>query len=271
MPRSARSPTDTEQGFFSGFPRMQGGMFVMLCNTIFNYCNFNLYIYIYIYVPYIQIFLVWPFMPKNRKCSHSIWWILYSKPLDLKCVKWIKSTLCCDCYTKINLFFYSAQLWAQKFGKPCSIEDAITLHDKYVCKNHFLERDFTTSKWSVVCVDYESSTSVARVSAFEPLWHFRRLVQWPRNAMHSEVLPCYEAAELLLLLLWPADCSSNCGMDLFGTSSHSGFLFSECSFVSQGKRDILLSPWVNYSVFQPIVAWNFLVSEKIGPRAHQVC
>ena len=72
--------------------------------------------------------------------------ILYFKPLDLKCMKWIKSTLCCDCYTKINVFFYSAQLWAQKIGKPCSIEEAITLHDKYVCKNHFLERDFTQKK-----------------------------------------------------------------------------------------------------------------------------
>jgi len=59
-------------------------------------------------------------------------------------MKWIKSTLCCDCYTKINLFFYSAQLWAQKIGKPCSFEEAINLHDKFVCKNHFLERDFTT-------------------------------------------------------------------------------------------------------------------------------
>jgi len=59
-------------------------------------------------------------------------------------MKWIKSTLCCDCYTKINLFFYSAQLWAQKIGKPCSIEEAITLHDKYVCKNHFLEQDCAT-------------------------------------------------------------------------------------------------------------------------------
>jgi len=89
------------------------------------------------------------FMPKNRNCNHSTWLILYSKPLDLKCMKWIKRTLCCDCYTKINLFFYNAQLWAQKIGKPCSIEDARTLHEKYICKNHFLETDFTTpeKKW----------------------------------------------------------------------------------------------------------------------------
>ena len=59
-------------------------------------------------------------------------------------MKWIKSTLRCNCYTKINLFFYSAQLWAQKIGKPCSIEDARTLHEKYICKHHFLETDFTT-------------------------------------------------------------------------------------------------------------------------------
>ena len=49
--------------------------------------------------------------------------------LYLKCMKWIKSTL----------FFYSSQLWTQGIGKPCSVEEAITLHDKYVCKNHFLE------------------------------------------------------------------------------------------------------------------------------------
>jgi len=37
-------------------------------------------------------------------------------------------------------------LWAQKIGKPCSIEDARTLHEKYISKNHFLETDFTTSE-----------------------------------------------------------------------------------------------------------------------------
>jgi len=62
----------------------------------------------------------------------------------LKCTKWIKSTLCWDCYTKINLFFYSAQLWAQKIVQPCSIDDAKTLYVKYICKNNFLEIDFTT-------------------------------------------------------------------------------------------------------------------------------
>jgi len=167
--------------------------------------------------------------------------------------------------TKINLFFNSAPLWAQKIGKPCSIEEAITLHDKYVCKNHFLKWDFTMPEWSVVCMDYESSTSVAWVSAVKPLWHFRRLVQWPHNAVHSEVLPCYEVAELLLLL-WPADCSSNCGMGLFGTSSHSGFLFSECSFVSQGKRDVLLLPWVNPAFSNQLYSGTFSYRKKSDPR-----
>jgi len=45
----AQPPTEIKQGFFSDFPRMQSGMFVILCNTIFNYCNFNRYVYIYIY------------------------------------------------------------------------------------------------------------------------------------------------------------------------------------------------------------------------------
>jgi hypothetical protein len=83
-------------------------------------------------------------MPKNRNFNHSVWLILYSKPLDLKCMKLIKSILCWDCYTKINLFYCSAQLWAQKIGRPCSIEDARTLYVKYVYKNYFLETDFTT-------------------------------------------------------------------------------------------------------------------------------
>ena len=86
------------------------------------------YIYIFTCDPYIQTFLVWPFMPKNWNSNHSVWLILYYRPLDLKCMKWIKSTLCCDCYTKINVFFYSAQLWAQKIRQPCSIEDARTLY-----------------------------------------------------------------------------------------------------------------------------------------------
>ena len=90
--------------------------------------------------PYIQTFLVWPFMPNNRNFTHSVWLILYSKPLDLKCMKWIKSTLRCDFYTKINLFFYNAQLWAPKIGQPCSIENAWNRYVKYVHRNHFLER-----------------------------------------------------------------------------------------------------------------------------------
>jgi hypothetical protein len=50
MPWGAWPPTEIEQGFFSGFPRMQSGMFVILCNRIYNYCNFNRHIYIYIYI-----------------------------------------------------------------------------------------------------------------------------------------------------------------------------------------------------------------------------
>jgi len=101
------------------------------------------YICIFTCGAYIETFLVWPFMPKNRNFNNSVWLILYSKPLDLKCMKWIKSTLCWDCYTKINLFYCIAHLWVQKTGRPCSIEDARTLYVKYVCRNHFLETDFT--------------------------------------------------------------------------------------------------------------------------------
>ena len=61
-----RYPTEIEQGFFSGFPLMQSGMFVILCNTIFNYCNCNIYVYIFTCGPYIQMYLVWPFMPSTE-------------------------------------------------------------------------------------------------------------------------------------------------------------------------------------------------------------
>ena len=72
-------------------------------------------------------------------------------------MKWIKSTLFCVCYTKVNLFFYSPQLWAKKIGKPCNTEDARTLHVKYVCKNHFWRQtsqclkgnDWTEGQWHV--------------------------------------------------------------------------------------------------------------------------
>ena len=80
----------------------------------------------------------------------------------------IERTLCCDCYNKINIFFYSVQLWAQKIGKPCSIEDARTLHEKYICKHHFLETDFTTperkrlNRGAVPC----SSDSATVVTSF---------------------------------------------------------------------------------------------------------
>ena len=67
------------------------------------------YIYIYIYI-YINIWSLYPnifsttFMPQNRNCNHSIWLIVYFELLHSKCMKWIKSTLCCDCYTKIYSF-----------------------------------------------------------------------------------------------------------------------------------------------------------------------
>jgi len=50
MPWGARPPTEIEQGFFSDFPWMRSGMFVILCNAIFSYCNFNRYVCVYIYV-----------------------------------------------------------------------------------------------------------------------------------------------------------------------------------------------------------------------------
>jgi hypothetical protein len=90
------------------------------------------------------IILLWPVMPKSQNFNRSLLLILYSSTLDLKCMKWINfSTLWCGCYTIIN-FFCSAQLWAKSIGRPCSIEDARTLYQKYLCKNHFLASDFTT-------------------------------------------------------------------------------------------------------------------------------
>jgi hypothetical protein len=107
---------DPQQRVSRGFPISQGCRAVRSWSyvTIFSYCNFNKYVYIFTCGPYIHTFLVWPFLPKNRNVNHSVWLILYSKPLDLKCMKWIKSTLCCDCYTKINLFSYNASIMDSK-------------------------------------------------------------------------------------------------------------------------------------------------------------
>jgi hypothetical protein len=102
------------------------------------------YIYTFIRCPYIQTFLEWSFMPKNQNLNHSVWLILHSNTLVLKCMKWIKSTLCCDCYNTINWLFYSTQFWAKNIGRPCKFEDARNLYVMYVCKNHFLHTDFTT-------------------------------------------------------------------------------------------------------------------------------
>ena len=101
MPWGARSPIEIEQGFFSGFPRMQSGMFVIFSNTIFNYCNFNIYVYIFTCGPYIQIYLVWPFMPKNQNFNHSFFFNFTVSPcifyIDLIC------TNVCTCIYEYNI------------------------------------------------------------------------------------------------------------------------------------------------------------------------
>jgi hypothetical protein len=49
--------------------------------------------------------------------------------------------------------------------------------------------------------------------------HFKHLLQWPHHADHiAAVFACYEAVELLLLLLGHTDCSCTCGMDRYGMS-----------------------------------------------------
>jgi hypothetical protein len=45
-------------------------------------------------------FLVWPFYAREPNFNHSLWLILYSNTLDLKCMKWINvNTFWCDYYT----------------------------------------------------------------------------------------------------------------------------------------------------------------------------
>jgi len=87
---------------------------------------------------------------------------------------------------------------------------------------------FQKKSLAVVWVDCESSKSVVQICAVGPHWHPASV----NNAVRSEVLPCYEAIKLLLLLLWPTDCSSTRGMYLYGALH---FFFSEYSFVKQGK------------------------------------
>jgi hypothetical protein len=92
-----------------------------------------------------------------------------------------------------------------------------------------------------VCVDYESSVSVAPVSAVVPPWHFRSLVQWSHNAVRSVLLPCYEAVELLLLLLllWPTDCSSNCGIGYTYLVRHPTLVFFSQNVLLSHRENVI--------------------------------
>ena len=75
-------------GLFPGFQRMQSGMVMILCNTSFGYCNFNIPIYIYSRMKHIaKHFSVWSFVLENQNFNHSLWLILYSNTLDFKSMK----------------------------------------------------------------------------------------------------------------------------------------------------------------------------------------
>ncbi|XP_069692245.1 zinc finger protein 853-like [Periplaneta americana] len=52
---------------------------------------------------------------------------------------------------ELRFFFFPrnplrAQLWAEKLGMPCSVEEARPLCRKVVCSRHFSDTDFTTNK-----------------------------------------------------------------------------------------------------------------------------
>ena len=55
----------------------------------------------------------------------------------------MNSVLCWDCNI-INFFIFSAKMWAEKVGRVCTMQEARTLHYKFLCCDHFLPTDFTT-------------------------------------------------------------------------------------------------------------------------------
>jgi len=42
------------------------------------------------------------------------------------------------------LFIYSAILWAEKVDRLCTMEEAVFLHYKFLCRVHLLSTDLTT-------------------------------------------------------------------------------------------------------------------------------
>ena len=50
----------------------------------------------------------------------------------------------------IYLFIYSANLWAQKVDRLCTTEEAGFLHYKFLCWDHFLPTDFTTTEGTIL-------------------------------------------------------------------------------------------------------------------------
>ena len=54
----------------------------------------------------------------------------------------MKGVLCWDC--NISFFIYSAKEWAQNVGRLCMMEEAGSLHHKFLCRDHFLPTDFMT-------------------------------------------------------------------------------------------------------------------------------
>ena len=56
--------------------------------------------------------------------------------------------MCEQCFIlrfNIDLFLiYSAKLWGERVGRPCTMGDAVLLHHKFLCRDHFLPTDFVT-------------------------------------------------------------------------------------------------------------------------------
>ena len=74
-----------------------------------------------------------------------------------------------------------------KIGQPCSIEHARTLYKKYICRNHFLETDFTTperNEWT------EGQCHVAQ-TRLHKIQHSNFLIPHSQimNSLHSLLSP----------------------------------------------------------------------------------
>jgi hypothetical protein len=117
--------------------------------NIFNNCNCDRCVCVFSFYPSIQNFVSITFIPNkfliiqyDEFCTPTSWFnfLKHSKRLLIVIGNTWNGLRMYYAVIEIHLnqfFSYSAQLWAEMFGRPCNIGDARTLYVRCVCKNLF--------------------------------------------------------------------------------------------------------------------------------------